>query len=126
MAMTYSEIGSDMSQQTWDEEEDDENEYEDEEENEWDEEYEDDDKEEDYFEEPTAFVTTPPSQPHAPEYHEPDRHQPAQGQSRLGRDIQTGKNVDVPQASRRQGLYIIGIQGTGKSVLIENLIIQDI
>src|SRR6266702_2376290 len=57
---------------------------------------------------------------------EPDRHHPAQGQSRLGRDIHTGKRVDVPQAARRQGLYITGIQGTGKSVLIENLIIQDI
>src|SRR6266568_5881564 len=57
---------------------------------------------------------------------EPDRHHPAQGQSRLGRDIHTGKRVDVPQAARRQGLYVIGIQGTGKSVLIENLIIQDI
>jgi hypothetical protein len=55
-----------------------------------------------------------------------ERFQPAQGQSRLGRDIQTGDYVDVPQASRRQGLYITGIQGTGKSVLIENLIIQDI
>src|SRR5437588_1304684 len=32
----------------------------------------------------------------------------------------------VSQALRRQGLYLIGIQGTGKSVLIENLIIQDI
>ena len=57
---------------------------------------------------------------------EPDRYQPAQGQSRLGKDIQTGRYVDVPQFSRRQGLYITGIQGTGKSVLIENLIIQDI
>jgi len=57
---------------------------------------------------------------------EPDRHHPAQGQSRLGRDINTGKRVDVTQAALRQGLYITGIQGTGKSVLIENLIIQDI
>src|SRR5437588_6744211 len=82
--------------------------------------------EEENYEKPPAFVSTPPSQPHAPEYQGPDRHQPAQGQSRLGRDIKTGKPVDVPQSSRRQGLYIIGIQGTGKSVLIENLIIQDI
>src|SRR6266487_2777438 len=44
----------------------------------------------------------------------------------LGIDMQTGHNVDVPQASRREGLYIIGIQGTGKTGLIENLIIQDI
>jgi len=55
-----------------------------------------------------------------------NRNQPEQGQSRLGRDVQTGRVVDVLQVSRRQGLYITGIQGTGKSVLIENLIIQDI
>jgi hypothetical protein len=55
-----------------------------------------------------------------------EQYQPSAGQSRLGKDIYTGDYVDVPQASRRQGLYIIGIQGTGKSVLIENLIIQDI
>jgi hypothetical protein len=59
-------------------------------------------------------------------YQEQDRHQPEQGQSRLGRDIQTGRVVDVPQASRRQGLYILGLQGYGKSGLIENLVIQDI
>jgi hypothetical protein len=69
-------------------------------------------------------------------YQEPDRYQPAQGQSRLGKrlvkDPQTGEYketrdyVDVPQASRRQGLYIIGIQGTGKTGLIENLMLQDI
>jgi hypothetical protein len=63
---------------------------------------------------------------YAPRSQEQERYQPAQGQSRLGRDRQTGKYVDVPQASRRQGLYIIGATGTGKSGLIENLIIQDI
>src|SRR6266487_1941005 len=57
---------------------------------------------------------------------EQERYQPAQGQSRLGRDIQTGHYVDVPQASRREGLYLIGIPGTGKTGLIENQIIQDI
>jgi hypothetical protein len=57
---------------------------------------------------------------------EPEHYQPAQGQSRLGRDMQTGDYVDVTQAARRQGLYIIGIQGTGKTGLIENLMIQDI
>jgi hypothetical protein len=63
---------------------------------------------------------------YAPRNQEHERYQPAQGQSRLGRDIQTGKYVDVPQASRRQGLYVIGATGTGKSGLIENMIIQDI
>src|ERR1700680_3794594 len=46
--------------------------------------------------------------------------------SLLGIDTQTGQRVELPKSSRLQGLYIIGIQGTGKSGLIENLIIQDI
>jgi hypothetical protein len=66
------------------------------------------------------------SSPSAPKQQAHEHYQPAQGQSRLGKDIQTGKPVDVPQASRRQGLYIIGATGTGKSGLIENQIIQDI
>src|SRR5712691_2007117 len=44
----------------------------------------------------------------------------------LGNDTQTGSRVELPQASRREGLYIIGATGTGKSTLIENLILQDI
>jgi hypothetical protein len=44
----------------------------------------------------------------------------------LGIDTQTGQRVEIPKTSRPQGLYIIGIPGTGKSGLIENLIIQDI
>src|SRR5437588_340454 len=44
----------------------------------------------------------------------------------LGIDTQTNQRVELPKTSRPQGLYIIGIQGTGKSGLIENLIIQDI
>jgi len=43
----------------------------------------------------------------------------------LGIDAQTGQRVELPKTSRLQGLYIIGIQGTGKSGLIENLIIDD-
>src|SRR5437016_516893 len=46
--------------------------------------------------------------------------------SKLGTDLQTGQIVELPKTSRPQGLYIIGIQGTGKSGLIENLIMQDI
>src|SRR6266704_1634523 len=106
----------------WDEEDEDEDseEWDDEEEEEYDEE------EEEYIDTSPDFVTTSFSPAQAPVFQGPDRHQPAQGQSRLGRDIQTKRYVEVPQASRRQGLYLIGIQGMGKSVLIENLIIQDI
>jgi len=46
--------------------------------------------------------------------------------SKLGADTETHQPVYLPKASRLQGLYIIGIQGTGKSGLIENLIMQDI
>ena len=46
--------------------------------------------------------------------------------SKLGTDLLTGQIVELPKSSRPQGLYIIGIQGTGKSGLIENLIMQDI
>jgi hypothetical protein len=46
--------------------------------------------------------------------------------SLLGIDTQTGQRVEIPKTSRLQGLYIVGIQGTGKSGLIENLIIDDI
>ena len=44
----------------------------------------------------------------------------------LGNDTQTQQAVSLPKTARLQGLYIIGIQGTGKSGLIENLILQDI
>src|SRR3989442_9151795 len=46
--------------------------------------------------------------------------------SKLGTDIDTGQPVYLPKASRLQGLYIIGLQGMGKSGLLENLILQDI
>ena len=48
------------------------------------------------------------------------------GSSILGYDVATNESVMVTHAARRQGLYIIGIPGTGKTGLIENLIIQDI
>lgn len=46
--------------------------------------------------------------------------------SNVGKDIQTNAAVLLPQAARRQGLYIIGSTGQGKTGLIENLIVQDI
>ena len=54
------------------------------------------------------------------------QYQAPTGYAILGNDLQTNEPVMVTQAARRQGLYTIGIQGTGKSGLIENLIIQDI
>jgi hypothetical protein len=46
--------------------------------------------------------------------------------SKLGTDTDTQQFVYLPKAARTLGLYIIGIQGTGKSGLIENLIMQDV
>src|SRR5437763_12373040 len=46
--------------------------------------------------------------------------------SKLGTDSDTQQIVELSQASRRQGLYIIGANGTGKTGLIEHLILQDI
>jgi Type IV secretion-system coupling protein DNA-binding domain len=43
----------------------------------------------------------------------------------LGRDEKTSSLVTLSQATRRQGMHIIGSNGTGKSTLIANLIAQD-
>jgi hypothetical protein len=80
----------------------------------------------------TALTTFTPSR-QVPDRYQPTRKQQTtaeQGKSILGNKIVNGvvtnDPVKVPQASRRQGLYIIGIQRMGKSGLIENLVIQDI
>src|SRR5579864_7661482 len=44
----------------------------------------------------------------------------------IGTNTTTLQSVEIPKQSRRQGLYIIGTPGTGKSGLLENLILQDI
>jgi Type IV secretion-system coupling protein DNA-binding domain len=44
----------------------------------------------------------------------------------LGTDVDTGAEVRLGIAERRQGLYIIGKTGTGKTTLLEHLIVQDI
>src|SRR2546421_5117735 len=36
------------------------------------------------------------------------------------------KDISISLSDRRQGVYIIGSNGTGKSVLIENVVSQDI
>jgi len=46
--------------------------------------------------------------------------------STIGTDTQSGKRVDIFKLSRLLGLYIIGLQGMGKSGLFEELILQDI
>ncbi len=44
----------------------------------------------------------------------------------LGVSLDTREHVHISQASRRQGLYLIGSNGTGKSGLLTNLLLQDI
>ncbi len=46
--------------------------------------------------------------------------------SKVGIDTETGGDVCLPQASRIQGLSVIGVSGTGKSTLVSNLLVQDI
>jgi hypothetical protein len=46
--------------------------------------------------------------------------------STIGADTTTKQPVTINKTVRPQGLYIVGRQGTGKSGLLENLIIQDI
>ena len=43
----------------------------------------------------------------------------------LGIDTATGKPVFLPVQERTRGLYVIGKNGTGKSTLLENLIVED-
>jgi hypothetical protein len=44
----------------------------------------------------------------------------------LGADVKESTDIRISQQERRQGLYIIGTTGTGKSTLIANLILTDI
>jgi hypothetical protein len=44
----------------------------------------------------------------------------------LGTDLATGEEVIVTQLARQQGLYCIGVNGTGKTTLLTNLIKKDL
>lgn len=44
---------------------------------------------------------------------------------RLGTNLEDGKPVQLSINERRQGMYIIGTTGTGKSTLLRNIIYQD-
>src|SRR5437667_7589112 len=44
----------------------------------------------------------------------------------LGTDISNNNKITINKSDRLEGTYIIGATGTGKSSLIENLILQDI
>jgi hypothetical protein len=46
--------------------------------------------------------------------------------SLLGMDIQTGERIQLSQSARRQGLYLIGSSGTGKSGVLVRLVLEDI
>src|SRR5258708_8236456 len=46
--------------------------------------------------------------------------------TKLGKDVQTGKEILVNDKERRSGMYILGVQGRGKSSLLVSLIFQDL
>lgn len=51
---------------------------------------------------------------------------PLQKATRLGKQVQTETDVVVQDADRQSGMYALGVQGVGKSSLLEQLIYQDI
>ena len=44
----------------------------------------------------------------------------------LGTDMRTGLDISITQKAKAQGAYIIGENGTGKSTLVENMLVSDI
>ncbi len=44
----------------------------------------------------------------------------------LGVDLQTGEKITVNDKERRSGMYILGVQGRGKSSLLVSLVAQDL
>src|SRR4030095_3623773 len=44
----------------------------------------------------------------------------------LGKDVKTGQDVLVGDIERRSGLYVLGKPGMGKSVLLINMMIEDL
>jgi ABC-type cobalamin/Fe3+-siderophores transport system ATPase subunit len=44
----------------------------------------------------------------------------------LGSDIADGEQVTLSSDDRKQGTYIIGVNGTGKTVLLLNIALSDI
>jgi hypothetical protein len=43
----------------------------------------------------------------------------------IGDDVNTGEPVHLADPGRRQGTYVVGVTGTGKSTLLLNLILED-
>jgi hypothetical protein len=44
---------------------------------------------------------------------------------RLGHQLKTGNPVELTDEARRQGVYIVGTTGTGKTTLLQNIVYQD-
>ena len=43
----------------------------------------------------------------------------------LGTEVETGQSVQLTDEARRQGVYLIGTTGTGKTTLLQNIAYQD-
>jgi len=44
----------------------------------------------------------------------------------LGKDLQTNEKIGIPQEDRKRVIYILGTNGTGKTTLLDNIMLQDI
>jgi ABC-type branched-subunit amino acid transport system ATPase component len=44
----------------------------------------------------------------------------------LGKEVDTGEPVTLSTEDRKQGTYVIGVNGTGKTVLLLNIALSDI
>ena len=56
----------------------------------------------------------------------PASHVPKTVSTFLGKGLSVGETVSIPDIERQSGTYILGVQGVGKSSLLEHLIFQDI
>src|SRR5690242_4473392 len=55
-----------------------------------------------------------------------DNTSPMSSVTLLGTDITTGAAITVADEKRESGMYVCGVQGTGKSSFLESLLYQDI
>jgi hypothetical protein len=44
----------------------------------------------------------------------------------LGADSKTGRDISITQKAKQQGVYLLGGNGTGKTTMVENMVLSDI
>jgi len=76
---------------------------------------------------PRPGLTKPPGLPDArPKPPQPTATNARQITTVLGIDAETGQEVGLTLEERFQGLYVIGANGTGKTTLLENMVLSDV